>query len=175
MARLELEDLDAKVFVLARTPLLASMGRWVILSNGNRVIRNSAKKRNTDESTDRNVHQQTTSSKARSQHASLRIPRCVLVGDEERVMMKIPAANLVSPTAYGVLQRHWGRPPQALSIRIGWPGAAPRPPTTSSQICIVGACISERTERTERKTQVSLRPLSVRSLLNSTPATCCAS
>jgi len=45
MARLELEDLGAKVFVLARTPLLASMGRWVILSDGNKAIRNSTKKK----------------------------------------------------------------------------------------------------------------------------------
>jgi len=45
MARLELEELDAKVFVLARTPLLASMGRWVILSNDNKPIRNSAEKK----------------------------------------------------------------------------------------------------------------------------------
>ena len=45
MARLELEELDAKVFVLARTPLLASMGRWVILSNDNKAIRNSAEKK----------------------------------------------------------------------------------------------------------------------------------
>jgi len=97
MARLELEDLDAKVFVLARTPLLASMERWVILSNGTKVIRNSAKNiGNKNEGTDRDVHWQTTTSKARSQHASLRIPRCVLVGDEERVMMMIRAANLVS-------------------------------------------------------------------------------
>ena len=34
MARPELEDGDMKMFVLARTPLSASMGRWVILSNG---------------------------------------------------------------------------------------------------------------------------------------------
>ena len=34
MVRLGLEELGAKVFVLARTPLLASMGRWVILSSG---------------------------------------------------------------------------------------------------------------------------------------------
>lgn len=82
------------------------------------------KRETKDEGTDRDVGWETTSSKARSQHASLRIPRCVLVGDEERVMMKTPAANLVSLAAYGVLQRHWGRPPQALSIRIGRPGAA---------------------------------------------------
>ena len=44
MAQLELEDLDAKMFVPARTPLLASMGRWVILSNENKAIRNSVKK-----------------------------------------------------------------------------------------------------------------------------------
>jgi hypothetical protein len=70
------------------------MGRWVILSN-NKDIRNSAKKReNKDESTDRNVHRQTTSSKARSQHVSLRIPRYALAGDKERVMMRTPAANL---------------------------------------------------------------------------------
>jgi len=42
MARLELEELDAKVVVLARTPLLASMGRWVILPNDNKAVRNSA-------------------------------------------------------------------------------------------------------------------------------------
>ena len=81
MARLELEELDAKVFVPARTPLLASMGRWVILSNDNKPIRNPAeKKRKMDEDTDRDVHWQTTTSKARSQHASLRFPRYVLVG-----------------------------------------------------------------------------------------------
>ena len=95
--QLELEDLGVKVFVPAKTPLLASMGRWVILSNSNSDIRNSVEKReNKDESTDRDVHRQTTSSKARSQHVSLRIPRYVLVGDEERVMMRTPAANLVS-------------------------------------------------------------------------------
>ena len=44
IVQLELEDLGVKVFVLARTPLLASMGRWVILSNCNKAIRNSAKK-----------------------------------------------------------------------------------------------------------------------------------
>jgi len=51
---------------------------------------------NKDESTDRDVHRQTTSLKARSQHVSLRIPRYVLVGDEERVTMRTPAANLLS-------------------------------------------------------------------------------
>jgi hypothetical protein len=45
MARLELGDLGAKVFVPARAPLLASMGRWVILSNCSRAIRNSVKKK----------------------------------------------------------------------------------------------------------------------------------
>lgn len=90
----ELEGLGAKVFVPARTPLLASMGRWVILSNGKKAIRNSAKRMgNKDEGTDRDEHRQTTSSKARSQHASLRIPRCLLVGGEERVTMKIPGTG----------------------------------------------------------------------------------
>ena len=75
IVQLELEDLDVKVFVPARTPLLASMGRWVILSNCNKAVRNSARIKDKDENTDRNVHWQMTSSKARSQHASLRIPR----------------------------------------------------------------------------------------------------
>ena len=44
MARLELEDLDTKLLVLARTPLLASMGRWVILSNSSKAVKNPAKK-----------------------------------------------------------------------------------------------------------------------------------
>jgi hypothetical protein len=44
MAQVELEGVDAKMFVLARTPLLASMGRWVILSNGKKAFNNSAKK-----------------------------------------------------------------------------------------------------------------------------------
>lgn len=70
MIRLELGDLDAKVFVLARTPLLASMGRWVILSNSSSAVRNPAKKDRKCENADRDVHWQTTSSKARSQHAS---------------------------------------------------------------------------------------------------------
>ena len=57
MARLELGDLDAKSFVLARTPLLASMGRWVILFDGNKAVRNSVEKNaNKNESTDRDVH-----------------------------------------------------------------------------------------------------------------------
>lgn len=59
IVQLELEDLGVKVFVLARTPLLASMGRWVILSNCNKAIGISAKKVE-DESTDRDVHWQTT-------------------------------------------------------------------------------------------------------------------
>lgn len=69
--QLEPEDLGVKVLVPAKTPLLASMGRWVILSNSNNDIRNSVEKReNKDESTDRDVHRQTTSLKARSQHVS---------------------------------------------------------------------------------------------------------
>ena len=94
MAQVEPEDLDVKTFVLARTPLLASMGRWVILSNGKKAIKNTAKKRViTKESADRDVYQQTTSSKARSRHASLRNPRWVLVRDEERVTMRMRAAK----------------------------------------------------------------------------------
>ena len=33
MVRIEIEDVDAKRFVPARTPLLTTMRRWVILSN----------------------------------------------------------------------------------------------------------------------------------------------
>lgn len=173
--RLELEDLGVKVFVPARTPLLASMGRWVILSDGNKAIRNSAKKReNKDESTDRDEHRQTTSSEARSQHACLRIPRYVLVGDEERAMMEMPAANLVSSlAAYGVLQRHWGRPPQALSIRTGRPGAAQRSPATGSQIRPIGTQLSRNARNASRESYRAC-PMSVRFLLNNTLATCCA-
>ena len=43
IVQFELEDLGVKVFVLARTPLLASMGRRVILSNDNKAFRNSEK------------------------------------------------------------------------------------------------------------------------------------
>lgn len=95
MIRLELGDLDAKVFVLARTPLLASMGRWVILSNSSSAFRNPAKKTG-------NAKMLTATCTGRRRvrrrvaNTPLRIPRCVLVGDEERVMMKTPAANLVS-------------------------------------------------------------------------------
>jgi hypothetical protein len=46
MVRLELEDVDARMFVLARTPLLASMGRWVILPNTKKSFKNPAKIRN---------------------------------------------------------------------------------------------------------------------------------
>lgn len=44
IVRFELEDLDVKVFVPARTPLLASMGRRVILPNDNKPIRNHEKR-----------------------------------------------------------------------------------------------------------------------------------
>ena len=87
MTQLELGDVDAKMFVPARTPLLASMGRWVILSNEEKGIKNPVKIVN-EEDTDRDVYRQTTSSKARNQHASPRNPCYVLVGDEERVMME---------------------------------------------------------------------------------------
>ena len=49
IVRLELGDLDVEVFVPARTPLLASMGRRVILSNDSKAVRNSAKKRESRE------------------------------------------------------------------------------------------------------------------------------
>ena len=44
MGQLELEDVDTKTLVPARTPLLASMGLWVIQSNGKKACKNSAKK-----------------------------------------------------------------------------------------------------------------------------------
>ena len=56
MAQLEPEDLDAKMFVLARTPLLASMGRRGILFNSKKAIKNSGKRQNTKESADRDVY-----------------------------------------------------------------------------------------------------------------------
>ena len=109
-------------------------------------------KREKVESTNRDEHRQMTSSKARSQHASLRIPRYVLVGDEERAMMRMPAANSVfTLVAYGVLQRHWGRPPQALSIRTGCPGAAQRSPATSSQIRPIGTKLSRNARNANRE------------------------
>jgi hypothetical protein len=125
-----------------------------------------------NKSTDRDVHQQTTSSKARSRHASLRVPRWVLVGDEERVMMRTPAANLLSLAAAWSSTTTLGVTPSS-PLYSNWSlrnssGISSNP--LSNMSC---RCVWPGTRRT-RKTPASPRSLSVRSLLSNTPAIYCA-
>ena len=54
MVQLGLEGVDAKRFVPARVPLLASMGRWVILSN-DKSLKTLQKREITGENTDRDA------------------------------------------------------------------------------------------------------------------------
>ena len=173
IVQFELGDLGVKVFVLARTPLLASMGRRVILPNDNKPIRNSAKRVKIRA----RVLTETCTGRRRVQRRVANTPlsgfrAAVLVGDEERVTMRTPAANSTSPPSTMEFYNNIGGDPLKPSL---FELVAQEQLRDLLQPALKYV-LSVRMARDERKAgHESHCANHLRSSPNNTPATCCVS